>query len=76
VTVIARRISGSFDLMSPTTSRNAAIAVVEPVPAPPPKSIDPDPNNVILFLALAHYQERWVVANLAPLGVRSGYPAD
>jgi hypothetical protein len=51
-----------------------AIAVVKPMPPPPPKGVDPDPNNVILFLILARYQDRWVVANLAPLGVRSGYP--
>ena len=53
-----------------------AIAVVRPrpTPTPPTKGVDPDPNTVILFLLLARYQDRWVVANLAPLGVRSGYP--
>jgi hypothetical protein len=51
-----------------------AIAVIKPTPPPPPpKGVDPEPSNVVLFLVLAPYQDRWVVANLAPLGVRSEY---
>lgn len=48
-----------------------AIAVVRPTPPPTTHTDDADPNDVILFLILARYDNRWVAANLAPLGVRS-----
>jgi hypothetical protein len=50
-----------------------AIAVVQPTPRPAPTSVDGDPDDIILFLLLAKYQNRWAVANLAPLGVRPAY---
>jgi hypothetical protein len=51
-----------------------AIAVVEPAPPPPPRGVDADPSNILVWLLLARFEDRWVLANVAPLGVRPGYP--
>jgi hypothetical protein len=51
-----------------------AIAVVEPTPAPPPAGLGDEPSDIILWLLLARFEDRWVLANLAPLGVRPHYP--
>jgi hypothetical protein len=51
-----------------------AIAVVHPARAAPPRSVDQEPSDIILWLLLARFEDRWVLANRAPLGVRRGYP--
>ena len=50
-----------------------AIAVVTPTPAPPPRSVESAPSDIILWLLLAQYEDRWVLADFAPLGVRPGF---
>jgi hypothetical protein len=64
----------SVGIEAVTDSAAIAIAVVQPTPGPAARSVDPEPSDILLWLLLARYEDRWVLADLAPLGLRPGYP--
>jgi hypothetical protein len=64
----------SVGIEAVTDSAAIAIAVVQPTPGPTARCVDPEPSDILLWMLLARYEDRWVLADLAPLGLRPGYP--